>query len=80
MRPSSNFALTLAVSLLAASQTLAWTQVFVGDEVGSQVLKDYGVSEIPATFLIGPEGKVLAKRMRYYEGRLRRIQNVSRRG
>ncbi len=45
-------------------RSILWPQAFVGDEAGSQVLKDYGVSTIPATFLIGPDGKVIAKGMR----------------
>jgi peroxiredoxin len=43
---------------------IPWTQGFVGDEAGSKVVKDYGVAAIPATFLIGPDGKVIAKGMR----------------
>ena len=36
----------------------------VGDEAGEKVLADYGVSSIPATFLIGPDGRVIARGMR----------------
>ena len=43
---------------------LPWTQAFVGDEAGSVVLKDYGVEAVPAIFLIGPGGKVIARDMR----------------
>jgi thiol-disulfide isomerase/thioredoxin len=43
---------------------LSWVQAFVGDEAGEQVLEDYGADTIPATFLIGPDGKVLARGMR----------------
>jgi hypothetical protein len=43
---------------------LAWPQVFVGDEAGEKVLTDCGVSSIPASFLIGPDGRVIARGMR----------------
>jgi peroxiredoxin len=43
---------------------LAWVQAFVGDEAGEKVLADYGVSSIPVTFLIGPDGRVIARGMR----------------
>lgn len=53
-----------APSSFVSKRKLPWVQAFVGDAEGSKVLKDYGVSEIPATFLIGPDGKVIAKGMR----------------
>ena len=37
-----------------------WTQVFLGDWSKDQVTPNYGVVAIPANFLIGPDGKVLA--------------------
>jgi thiol-disulfide isomerase/thioredoxin len=43
---------------------LPWVQAFVGDEAGEKVLADYGVSSIPATFLIGPDGRVIARGLR----------------
>jgi thiol-disulfide isomerase/thioredoxin len=43
---------------------LSWVQAFVGDEAGEQVLEDYGASSIPATYLIGPDGKIIARGMR----------------
>jgi thiol-disulfide isomerase/thioredoxin len=43
---------------------LSWVQAFVGDEAGEQVLEDYGADSIPATFLIGPDGKLIARGMR----------------
>jgi peroxiredoxin len=43
---------------------LPWVQAYVGDEAGQRVLEDYGVDSIPATFLIGPDGKVIARGIR----------------
>jgi enterochelin esterase-like enzyme len=48
----------------AAEKKLGWTQAFLGNAADSKVAKDYGVEAIPATFLIGPDGKVVAKGMR----------------
>jgi peroxiredoxin len=39
-----------------------WTQGFLGEK--SKTNDDYGVKGIPATFLIGPDGKLIAKQLR----------------
>ncbi len=44
------------------SRKLKWHQACVGPE--SPIVADYGASAIPATFLIGPDGKILAKGLR----------------
>lgn len=43
---------------------LSWSHAFVGDEAGEKLLEDYGVAGIPATFLIGPDGRLVARDMR----------------
>jgi thiol-disulfide isomerase/thioredoxin len=53
-----------APSSFVNKRKMPWVQAFVGDAEGSRVLKGYGVSAIPATFLIGPDGKVIAKGVR----------------
>ena len=44
----------------AQARNLAWTQVCLGDWSRASVREQYGVYGIPAIFLIGPDGKVLA--------------------
>jgi peroxiredoxin len=53
-----------------ASQGLAWRQGFLGDcdeapIVNPPVFNDYGVEGIPSIWLIGPDGKVVAKSLHY---------------
>lgn len=43
---------------------LSWSQVFIGNEPKGQIARDYGLSAVPATFLIGPDGTVLATGLR----------------
>jgi thiol-disulfide isomerase/thioredoxin len=43
---------------------LPWIHALLDAEDGRKVLRDYGISAIPASFLIGPEGQILAKGMR----------------
>lgn len=43
---------------------IAWTQGFLGDWSNDKVTATYGVYAIPAIFLIGPDGKVLATHLR----------------
>lgn len=45
-----------------AEEKLPWHQVYLGEE--NRVSKAYGLSSIPATFLIGPDGKILARGIR----------------
>ncbi len=44
---------------LAAEVGLPGTLGFLGQWSTSPVIKDYGVEHLPATFLIGPDGKIL---------------------
>ena len=41
-----------------------WTQGFLGDWSGTKLPDSYGVSGIPSIWLIGPDGKVIAKDLR----------------
>jgi hypothetical protein len=43
---------------------LRWTQGFLGDWAKTKVPEDYGVSGIPAIWLIGPDGRIVAKDLR----------------
>lgn len=48
----------------AGRNELPWPLVSIGSADKSTVAKTYNVSSIPATFLVGPDGKVLAKDVR----------------
>jgi peroxiredoxin len=48
----------------ASQQKLAWPQGLLGSWTDSTVLADYGVQAIPSIWVIGPDGKVLAKDLR----------------
>jgi peroxiredoxin len=48
----------------ASKNGLAWTQGFLGDWSDSDVPDRYGVDGIPAIFLIGPDGKIVARDLR----------------
>jgi thiol-disulfide isomerase/thioredoxin len=52
-----------------SKRKLPWQQVHLGDN--GQVAKDYGITTIPATFLIDPEGKIVATGIRGEE--IRRV-------
>lgn len=43
---------------------LGWIQVFLGSFSETEVPSDYGVFAIPSIWLIGPDGKVVAKNLR----------------
>ena len=46
------------------NQGIAWEQGFLGDWSKDKVTQSYGVYGIPAIFLIGPDGKILANDLR----------------
>jgi RNA polymerase sigma factor (sigma-70 family) len=48
----------------AAKNELRWTQGFLGDWSKTNVPEEYGVNGIPAIWLIGPDGRVVAKELR----------------
>jgi peroxiredoxin len=48
----------------ARNQGIAWTEGFLGGWAWEEVKQSYGVYSIPAIFLIGPDGKVLATDLR----------------
>lgn len=48
----------------AQNRSIAWTQGFLGDWSKDKETQRYGVYAIPAIFLIGPDGKVLATGLR----------------
>jgi peroxiredoxin len=43
---------------------LRWPQAHVGSVLWSPVTAEYGINDIPAVWLIGPDGKVVAKDLR----------------
>jgi peroxiredoxin len=45
-------------------QPMPWVQGFLDDKDRAQITEKYGVAAIPATFLIGPDGKILATDLR----------------
>ena len=47
-----------------AKNTIGWTQGFLGDWSKADVPARFGVEGIPAIFLIGPDGKIIAKGLR----------------
>jgi hypothetical protein len=47
-----------------AERALAWHQGFLGEWADGGVQHTYYVEAIPATFLIGPDGKLVAKDLR----------------
>ena len=48
----------------AAKNDIRWTQGFLGDWSQTKIPEAYGVNAIPAIWLIGPDGKVVAKDLR----------------
>lgn len=48
----------------AAKNNIGWTQGFLGDWSKSDVPERFGVDGIPAIFLIGPDGKIIARDLR----------------
>lgn len=48
----------------ATGRKLNWTQIWADRGDKSPLADDYGVSAIPASFLIGPDGKVLGRDLR----------------
>ena len=43
---------------------MTWPQAFVGDYQKSDVPRAWGLQALPAIFLIGPDGKVIAANVR----------------
>ena len=43
------------------SRKLPWLQTFSGDLEGSSARRAFGVQGIPSLWLIGPDGKIIAK-------------------
>ncbi len=48
----------------AREKGMTWTQGFLGQGANDPVSKAYGVESIPSTFLIGPDGKIIAVGLR----------------
>jgi hypothetical protein len=42
---------------------LSWPQVILRDHVADSILLEYDAGEVPKTFLIGPDGKLVAKEL-----------------
>lgn len=53
-----------AARAFVADEHLDWTQIFAEKADKSPLADIYGVSAIPATFLIGPDGKVIDRDLR----------------
>ena len=47
----------------AADHGMPWIQVFLGPWTDSKVTKDFDVQTVPSIWLIGPDGKVVAKNL-----------------
>lgn len=47
-----------------AKKDMPWTQVWADGVFKSDAAKDYNVTGIPAMFLVGPDGKLIAKNVR----------------
>jgi peroxiredoxin len=43
---------------------IPWPQIFVGEEFKSGIAKDYRIPGVPWIFLVGPDGKIIAKGLR----------------
>jgi hypothetical protein len=43
---------------------IGWPQVHEGKQFDSRVAREFGVSAIPRSLLVGPDGKVIAKNLR----------------
>jgi len=50
-----------AVREFAAKRSIPWLQIVLGPAEQNPVAKEYNVSGVPATFLIGRDGKVVAR-------------------
>jgi peroxiredoxin len=50
---------------MIAKEKMAWNHVCEGQWSGSRIAEMYNVMGIPATFLIGPDGKIAAKDLRH---------------
>jgi len=48
----------------AKEKKTAWIQGFLGDWSQDNVTKAYGVDGIPEMFLVGPDGRIVARGMR----------------
>jgi hypothetical protein len=48
----------------AEKNSLGWHQAFLGDFSEAKLPEEYGVRGIPSIWLIGPDGKVIAKDLR----------------
>jgi hypothetical protein len=53
-----------APQAFARKNGIQWIQGFLGNWSKSSVTKLYGVTGIPAIFLVGPDGKILANELR----------------
>jgi peroxiredoxin len=53
-----------AAKKFVEEKKLTWAQLVLGKDAEKPINLDYGVGGIPATFLIGPDGTIIAKGMR----------------
>ena len=52
-----------AIKFIQANR-MEWSQGFLAGGWRNAVAKEYGVDAIPAIFLVGPDGKILARDLR----------------
>jgi peroxiredoxin len=53
-----------AAAKFVQAQHMEWTEVLLGDMATNSVTKAYGVTGIPKIFLIGPDGRLIARELR----------------
>lgn len=53
-----------ALKSFVAAKQMTWPQYFDGQFWDTKLAKKYGVTSIPATYLVGPDGKIVAKNLR----------------
>lgn len=53
-----------ALDAFIAENKMTWPQYFDGEGWGNKIAKEFGITGIPATFLIGKDGKIAATNLR----------------
>lgn len=53
-----------AIRKFLAKQPIPWPQIWAENGVKAPLSQRYGVTSVPATFLVGPDGRVRAKDLR----------------
>jgi hypothetical protein len=53
-----------AAAKFVQARRIPWTQVLLGDAATNEVTRAYGVPGVPKMFLIGPDGRMIARELR----------------